>query len=487
VEARTGIEPVYAALQAAASPLCHLASVLSTKWPPAKRCYTSLRGVAVYRPAPWNQCGSDFDGNCRPLGHNRRMHRYFSRITGLVLLALISSCGQPTGSTASNAAIEGLGPHLAVSPDGTAVVSYVAATGTGHALRFHVIRDGVWGAVQTVAEGENWFVNWADFPSLTPITDALWAAHWLVRREAGGYAYDVHASVSEDAGQSWSTPFLLHDDGTDTEHGFVTMFPSGDRIAAIWLDGRNMVGAAESDDSKPPTGGMTLRSGQFDASGIVSDQQVVDGLTCDCCQTDVALTNAGPVAVYRNRTEAEIRDIYISHFVDGSWQDEHPIHNDNWTIAGCPVNGPVVKASGATVVVTWFTGANDNPTVKTAWSRDAGRTFSAPTIVADTNVVGYVGSAFLSDESVIASWICKGAAGRNAICYQEVNENGTLGALNQLETHGVVARMSVPQLAKVDDQLLFVWTDRVDDQFRISSKFVSIDSIADPLNLAQNR
>jgi hypothetical protein len=45
----------------------------------------------------------------------------------------------------------------------------------------------------------------------------------------------------------------------------------------------------------------------------------------------------------------------------------------------------------------------------------------------------------------------------------------------------------VPQLAKVDDQLLFVWTDRVDDQFRIGSKFVSIDSIADPLSLAQNR
>jgi len=416
------------------------------------------------------------------------MQTYFSRISGLVLLTLITSCGQPTGSTASNATIEGLGPHLAVSPDGTAVVSYMAPAGTGHALRFRVIRDGVWGAEQTVAQGENWFVNWADFPSLTPISDSLWAAHWLVRREAGGYAYDVYAAVSEDTGQTWSAPFLLHDDGTDTEHGFVTLFPSGDRIAAVWLDGRNMAGASESNVGQPPAAGMTLRTGQFDASGIVSDQQVVDGLTCDCCQTDVALTNEGPVAVYRNRTEAEIRDIYISRFVDGSWQDEHPIHNDNWKIAGCPVNGPVVKASGSTVVVTWFTGANDNPTVKTAWSTDAGRTFSAPTIVADANVIGYVGSALLTDESVVTSWICKGGpAGRNAICYQQVKEDGTLGALNRLETQGVVARMSVPQLAKVDDQLLFVWTDRVDDQFRISSKFVSIASISDQLSLAQNR
>ena len=366
-------------------------------------------------------------------------------------------------------AVSGIGPNLAVSPNGTAVISYIAPTITGHSLQFHVVKDGVWGPAQTVATGENWFVNWADFPSVTPITDSMWAAHWLVRREAGGYAYDVHASVSEDAGHSWSTPFLLHSDGTDTEHGFVTLYRAGDQIGAVWLDGRNM--AEESESLR----GMTLRSAQFSLSGVASNEQVVDELTCDCCQTDVAITSDGPVAVYRDRTSDEIRDIHVSRYIDGTWQPGQVVNDDGWNIAGCPVNGPVVKAIGSTVVVSWFTAANSEPKIKTAWSFDAGRTFAKPIVVANENVKGYVGSALLSDKSLIVSWICKTSSERNAICYQEVNAGGNLGALNSLETPGVVARMSVPQLAKVDGNLLFVWTDKVDEQPMIKSAVVQLN------------
>ena len=405
------------------------------------------------------------------------MKIYPIKIIPYVYLVLIAACSAPGDDSEPAAAIAGLGPNLAVSPAGTAVVSYIAPTEDGHSLRYHVVSDGSWGEAQTVANGDNWFVNWADFPSVVPITDSLWAAHWLVRREAGGYAYDIHASVSEDAGTSWSEPFLLHNDGTDTEHGFVTLFPSGDRVGAVWLDGRNMVGGAESTDGHSSTGGMTLRSGRFGTSGIVDGEQVVDALICDCCQTDVAVTAEGPVAVYRDRTTDEIRDIYISRYVDGAWQEGQAVSADNWNIAGCPVNGPVVNANGATVVVTWFTGADGKPTIKTAWSNDAGLTFSESTNVSETDVVGYVGSALLPDGSVVASWICKSSDDRNAICYQKASANGTLGDLHQLKTRGVVARMSVPQLALVDGQLLFVWTDRVDEQFQINSESVSLRSL----------
>ena len=386
----------------------------------------------------------------------------------VLLLVLLISCGQRAEEAEPTDVIIGLGPNLAITPNGVAVVSYIAPTDSGHALNYQVIRNSVWSDTYTVASGDHWFVNWADFPSVTPISDTLWAAHWLVRREAGGYAYDIYASVSKDAGQSWSTPFRLHNDGTDTEHGFVTLFPYQDRIGAVWLDGRNTATATE------PPGGMTLRAGQISAAGLVSNEQVVDSLTCDCCQTDVAITSEGPVAVYRDRTHDEIRDIYISHYVDGKWQNEHTVHADNWEIAGCPVNGPVVQASGNRVVVTWFTGANEKPTIKTAWSDDAGRTFTAPIVVAEKNVVGYVGSALLSDDDIVASWICKASSERNAICYQKVDADGTLGALHQLESDGLVARMSVPQIGNVGGDLLFVWTDTVDDQFRINKKSVEV-------------
>ena len=54
--------------------------------------------------------------------------------------------------------------------------------------------------------------------------------------------------------------------------------------------------------------------------------------------------------------------------------------------------------------------------------------------------------------------------------------DGKLGTLKSLETQGVVARMSVPQLAKLDDHLLFVWTEKVAEQSFIRSTVV-------PLNL----
>ena len=57
--------------------------------------------------------------------------------------------------------------------------------------------------------------------------DAL-AAHWLVYQQQG-FGYDAVMSLSTDGGASWREPFLLHVDGTDTEHGFVTLFP--------WQDG----------------------------------------------------------------------------------------------------------------------------------------------------------------------------------------------------------------------------------------------------------
>lgn len=402
--------------------------------------------------------------------------------------SLTSACDQQTVETESQVEALGIGPHLVAITSGTAVVSYVTSTGSENALRYHVIRDGKWSAPHTVAVGKNWFVNWADYPSVVPVTRTLWAAHWLVRREAGGYAYDVHAAVSEDAGRTWSEPFLLHDDDTDTEHGFVTLFPSGKGIGAIWLDGRNMAlknHAAEGQQS--PTAGMMLRAGHFDASGKVTDEQTVDALTCDCCQTDVAITSEGPVALYRNRSEGEIRDIYISRFVDGKWQEGHPVHHDGWIIPGCPVNGPVVIAEGSTVVVTWFTAAGGRPKVKAAWSEDAGRTFADPIVVAEESVVGYVGAALLPDGSIAASWLCNGASDNYAICYRAVHQDGEIDPLHELATPGTVARMSIPQLAKIDDRLLFVWTGKNDDQYQISWRSVLASSIYTTDQITVNR
>ena len=70
-----------------------------------------------------------------------------------------------------------------------------------------------------------------------------------------------------------------------------------------------------------------------------------------------------------------------------------------------------------------------------------------------------------------------GTEQKSAICSRALNEDGELGTVRRLETQGVMPRMSVPQLANIDGQLLFVWTDKVDDQLQIKSRFVALDPI----------
>lgn len=49
--------------------------------------------------------------------------------------------------------------------------------------------NGRWGASQTVAEGDSFFVNWADVPGVQPLGREGLVAHWLWRTGAETYAY----------------------------------------------------------------------------------------------------------------------------------------------------------------------------------------------------------------------------------------------------------------------------------------------------------
>ena len=139
---------------------------------------------------------------------------YYQVAALLCLPAMVAGCAEGPNADSSElpipAAAGSMAPNLATGADGTVVLSWIEPEGAGHALQFTVFDGNTWGDARTVVTGENWFVNWADFPSVVPVSASDWAAHWLVRREAGGYAYDIHAALSDDAGNSWSESFLPH-------------------------------------------------------------------------------------------------------------------------------------------------------------------------------------------------------------------------------------------------------------------------------------
>ena len=409
--------------------------------------------------------------------------RKFGLVLSLAPICALLACSQEPAGDGDTLAIIAipvptesarLGSNLAQGPDGTTVLSWIERGAENDSLRYARFADGKWSAANTVVSGDNWFVNWADFPSVVPISESLWGAHWLVRRSAGGYAYDAYSAVSSDGGRSWSSAATLHQDGTDTEHGFVTLFPQGDDVGALWLDGRNMVNEVGPD----PTGsGMTLRAATLTSNGGRHKQQLVDELVCDCCQTDVAISSRGPVAVYRDRSVDELRDIYVTRLVDGAWQAGTPVNNDSWNIAGCPVNGPVINAHGNNVIVAWFTAAGDTPQVRIARSTDAGRHFSDPVDVMKDGTLGRVSAAMLDADNAVVGWLSDSTGGAANLQLRLVARDGQLGPMHTVADD--VAAFSVPQMTTVNGQLLLAWTASQNDQTRIRSALISLDELID--------
>ena len=364
-------------------------------------------------------------------------------------------------------------PDLVATKDGRLLLSWISSVPSRRtALQFIAYdSDGRWrSAPRTIAVGDSFFVNWADTPHIAATDDgALWV-HWLQKSPAAPYAYDVVLSRSRDGGVNWSAPVLVNTDGKLAEHGFVSLWPqSADSLGVAWLDGRNSDGgehAAHSDTKaaavKPPAM-MSLRSAIFSGDLQRTGEAEVDTSACDCCQTGVAMTTRGPVLVYRDRTAAEIRDIYITRRDGERWTAPKPVHADGWKMPACPVNGPAIAASGNDVVVAWYTAADDKPAVRLARSSDAGDSFAAPvTLEQDEAVQGRVAVALDAAQAWVL-WVREDSGGQSLwLARYAPDLSRELSRVEVAKLQGRGKATGVPQLALRDGNAYLVWTDIID-------------------------
>lgn len=395
-------------------------------------------------------------------------------LTSCGILFIAAGCAAPDTEVAWTADVipletpapEGSGePFLSTSGDAVFLSWLQESGGGGHDLMFSRLAGGVWTEPGLIAHRARFFVNWADFPSVVPDASGRLWAHWLERGDAGGYDYGIRVVRSDDAGVSWSDPWTPHQDGTPTEHGFVSVLPMGDGIGLSWLDGRKFADVPEGSDAPKE---MTVRFRTMDGAGIPGPEELLDPRSCDCCQTDAALAAEGPVVVYRDRSEDEIRDIYITRRTGGAWTEGRPVHRDGWNIAGCPVNGPAVAARGSLVVVAWFTAAGDEPRAKVAFSRDGGATFGDPLRVDGGNPAGRVDLALEPDGSAVVSWLERTGGEGAEVRLRRVTEDGGASASVTVAASSAGRASGFPRLVRTGaGDFIVAWTDIRSDRARV--------------------
>lgn len=343
-------------------------------------------------------------------------------------------------------------PNLAVSPDGRAYLSWLEPDAAGYALKLSAFDGRRWSEARTIRAGRDFFVNWADFPSVSALGDGRLAAHWLQRTGSATYAYGVRIAFSKDEGRSWSDPMVPHRDTSPQEHGFVSMWREGNLLGATWLDGRKYK------PGRHPTNEMTVQSTMIGPDGRPGAEFELDGRACDCCQTSAALTSRGPVVVYRDRSPEEIRDMYIVRRVNGRWTSPVPVHDDGWKVSYCPVNGPNVDARGERLAVAWFTAANESPRVNIAFSTNAGETFGAPIRIDEGNPSGRVDVELLESGDALVSWVERTGGDTAAIRVRRVSRNGMPSAPVTLAASTAARASGFPRMAIVKDDVMFAWT-----------------------------
>lgn len=350
-------------------------------------------------------------------------------------------------------------PQLTVSSRGI-LLSWVERSGERATLKFAERTSGGWSPARVVASGMDWFVNWADVPSVARLADGTLVAHWLQKSGPGTYAYDVRLSYSSDEGQTWASSFTPHHDGTRTEHGFASLFQiPGAGLGLVWLDGRAMSSHADHGGSAHGPADMSLRFGAFDRNWKQAADLPLDLRVCECCPTAVALTSEGPIVAYRDRSPNEVRDIYVARVEQGKWTAGAPVHKDGWRINACPVNGPALSARGRNVAVAWFQAANDKPQSFVAFSTDAGRSFGRPIRLDDEASLGRVDIELLPDGSAAAAYV-EFANQRAQFRIRRVEPDGTRS--DPISIAGLIGNRSsgYPRMALHGGELVFAWTDR---------------------------
>lgn len=337
-------------------------------------------------------------------------------------------------------------------------------------------RDEGWSETQRIAGGPRVLVNWADVPAIAETASGRTVVAWPEYHgddPAAGYAPRVAAQLDDGSfGPAWSPDDLRR----GPESGFVAFVSAPSGLHMFWLDGRELGGPGHG---LGPTGGnMQLRSVAIDDEGLqAGPSRVVDDRTCECCKLGVGLLGGQPLAAYRDRSDAEVRDIYVA----GPTIAPTLVARDGWTIAGCPVNGPAVASSRDWIYVAWFTGAQDRSAmyIASASSPAAWGQAKAFDLGLPGGRVDLIATPDTAGGGALVSWVELDAEqpGRAKLLARRVRADGELGVPHAVAEFGAARDWGFPRAALLGDEVVWIYTDPTGEAPRLRAWLAPLPAI----------
>lgn len=189
---------------------------------------------------------------------------------------------------------------------------------------------------------------------------------------------EVLFSRSLDGGNSFAAPAPITDNPESQRFQALVLDPDGSLFAA-WLDKRDRAPAMARGEKYIGAGLAFAWSNDHGATFTAA--RIAEDDTCECCRLGLGFAGPGrPVVAFRNVFGGTVRDHAVMTFLNP--QTPGPIHRvsvDDWKTDVCPHQGPTLAISpDGTYHVAWFTEGSARQGLFYASSHDSGRSFTQP-------------------------------------------------------------------------------------------------------------
>lgn len=236
---------------------------------------------------------------------------------------------------------------------------------------------------------------------------------YTLKNGDAAYAGTIMVSGSDDDGHTFSSPVRISDEAEPVSQRFdsTVVTPDG-RMVTAWIDKRAPAQARR--ENRDYSGATLYFATSKDGGRTYSPNHKAADHACECCRVATALdTDGSPVVVWRAIHDGNLRDHSVAKLTNlaGPPAEVHRVFDDGWAVDVCPHHGPAVSVAAAGVYdVVWYTGAKTRRGVYHARSGDGGRTFSPPvrlpgTLASHAHVLSQGDAVFLAWKDLVGETV----------------------------------------------------------------------------------